>query len=530
MKFATALGLTIKLTGYDGNMRVPSEFDENLALGIYMGVDDQNANFNIKAKTDAYELGRTIVRAQQLIGCLTHLGHGVDVLKPSHYFFANNPGEVKKIDKVSISVSSCKTQLLGLFAEQEIAKDLLDMLIKLLRESYRLIPEDTLYNDLKPNIITYQQVITKYCSTDRIVEPAKGKRKALVVKKVPGKPKLSPLLLKSEMDLLNKITAPLFGKTSFEDMDTNEWVNTILDRGVRFVRDHLKSIYNERQVYLTRFAKLTTNRLQAIRKTDLTKSMIKKSAVTVTDVHALLLTRADPITAFVSEVQKLDPTGEAFIAQYFAGDTKTYAHKGVLSDDDIRQLIAKLILDNQVYLSLQQDMQQSHTEWVQRAIQAETALRITKKEYDELRRKVSLTSKPRRFDPHPDNTLWQLIESRAQVQLPKAIGNSRRKVPSSSKKTYKEYVDNIPSKSKKKQIQHPGEAEELVRLPWESDNDFYSPLSDTEKEELSKIEEHPQQIALLHRLAGQSMARSLNDFINSEEGKEIYSRMLLEIG
>jgi hypothetical protein len=531
MKFATNLGLTVKLTGYDGNMRVPAEYDENIALGIYMGLTDQNANFNLTSKKDPYELGRTIVRAQQIIGCLTSLGHSVDILKPNHYFFANNPGEVKKIDKNMVSVSSCKTQLIGLFAEQDIASDLLDMLIKLLRASYKLIPEDTLYNDLKPNIVTYQQVITKYCSVDRVIEPAKGKRKALIVKKVPGKPKLSPLLLKSEMDLLSKISAPLFGKTTFEEMNLDEWVNNLLDVGIGKVRAHLKSIYNERQVYLTRFAKLTTTRLQAIRKMDPTKSSIKKASVTVTDVQSLLLTRADLTTAMVSEVQKLDPTGEVFIAQYFAGDTQNYVTKGTLSDEDMRQLISKLVLDNQVYSELKNDYQVTQADWVRRAIEAETALRITKKEFDGLRSKLVQTQHRRKFEPLPEDTLWQLIESRAKVALPRAIGNQRKKIPSSNKKSYKEYVH--PDNTRKGKTV-------LVEAPYQEPLREVHFAHESEPEESGPEEEFKEpepeylltdaQAVIINREAHRARARSVGEFLNTSEGQAAYARLRDQLG
>jgi hypothetical protein len=531
MKFATHLGLTVKLTGYDGEMRVPSEYDENIALGIYMGLTDQNANFNIKAKTDAYELGRTIVRAQQIIGCLTSLGHSVDILKPNHYFFANNPGEVKKIDKNTVSVSSCKTQLVGLFAEKEIASDLLDMLIKLLRASYRLIPEDTLYNDLKPNIVTYQQVITKYCSVDRVIEPAKGKRKALIAKKVPGKPKLSPLLLKSEMDFLSKISSPLFGKTTFEEMSLDEWVNNLLDVGIAKVRGHLKSIYNERQVYLTRFAKLTTTRLQAIRKMDPTKSSIKKASVVVTDVQSLLLTRADLTTTFVSEVQKLDPTGEVFIAQYFAGDTKNYVTKGQLSDDDIRQLISKMILDNQVYSELKNDLQATQSDWVRRAVEAETALRITKKEFDNLRSKLAQTSRRRKFEALPEDTLWQLIESRAKVTLPRAVGNQRKKIPSSNKKSYKEYVhpDNA-RKGKSIQIEEPvQEPLREIHIKPQSEDSGSEDEGEYREPEQGWVLTDVQQ-AILTKQAHRANMSSVVEYLNSDAGKAEYARMRAQLG
>jgi hypothetical protein len=268
---------------------------------------------------------------------------------------------------------------------------------------------------------------------ERVVEPAKGKKKAVTSKKVPGKPKQSPLLLKTEMDLLTKISAPLFGKTSLEVLSHDEWVHYILDNGLEWARKYLREIYVNRQTYLVRFAKLTTSRLQQLRKISVALQTKKKSNVSQEDLRTLLLSKENPTATFVTEIAKLDPTGGLFISQFYSGDTINFASPGLTTEDDIKRLISKSVIDNNVYVDLRNDLEAAHGEWVQRALTAERALASTMVEYNAIRSKFDQTEKVRRLTKH-QNTLFDLLISKGKVSLTQAIGNQRKRVPHEQKK------------------------------------------------------------------------------------------------
>jgi len=455
LKAAWKLCLKVRLTPYDGAYSDTSEWHDSVALGVFMSLDDVDSNFNIKQKTDGYEVGRTVARAQQLLGLTSAMGHTNEILKPSHYYFANNPGETKKVDKNMIKVGTAKTEFLSLIRESDWRPQLVDILFRLMREVYTLIPYDTLINDLKPNIVTYGHVVNKFCAMERVVEPAKGKRKAVTSKKVPGKPKQSPLLLKQEMDLLTKISAPLFGKTSLEVLTHDEWVHYILDNGLDWARKYLREIYVNRQTYLVRFAKLTTSRLQQLRKLSAALQTKKKSSVVQEDLRTLLLSKENPTATFVTEIAKLDPTGGLFLSQFYSGDTINYASPGAATEDDIKRLITKSVIDNNVYVDLRNDSQASHAEWVARALTAERALATTMAEYNTIRSKFEQTEKVRRLRKH-ENTLFDLLIGKGKVSLTDPIGNVRKRVPHEQKKSK---GDNDP-------VAKPPDKEDPFALPY----------------------------------------------------------------
>jgi hypothetical protein len=533
LKVGEALGMKIVQTPYTGAIQELSEFSENVGVGIYMSLTDGRSNFNIKTKSDPYEKGRTLVRSQQIMGCLLDLGHKPDILKPNQYYFGNNPGEIKRIDKQSIKVTSFKTDILSIFVESDWAQDMLDILIKLMRRSYTLMPYDTIYNDLKPQLLTYTQVIAKWCSSERIVEPAKGKRKAQTVKKVPGKPKSSPLLLKPEMDLLNSLSSKLFGKTSMEELSFNDWCTLLLSEGMDSIRTTLRSIYNNRQTYLLRFAKLTTQRLTQVRKIPGVYPNTKKASITTEQVAAVVLNREDPVANLTQEILSIDPNGTLFINQYFAGDTENYAIS-TLGESDMRGLVAKTIIDMGVYNELRKTKDNADP-WVIRYLELERAHRITKREYDELRAKIQQSDKKRKVKVNKEITLYDLILDKAKISLPDSSGNKKQKIPHEVKKP--QGAGNVPDPRKGKQkavldrnqheIDYQKAKEYLHRIDQEQ---LETPDPEEVEEAQSHLDEHPAEAALLRRLAREEIETSLQEFLNSPVGMAIYTAMLQEIG
>jgi hypothetical protein len=524
------LGIKTVETPYAGPIQDLSEFQENVGVGVFMSLDDGGSNFNIKRKTDPYEAGRTLARSQQIMGCILDLGHKNDILKPNHYYFGNNPGETIKVDKQVLRVNSFKTELLSYIIEKDWAHEMSDILIKLLRRSYVLMPHDTIYQDMKPQLITYTQVISRWCSSERVVTPAKGKKKAQTVRKVPGKPKSSPLLTKSEMELLNSLSSRLFGKTSMEELEFNDWCALLLNEGLETIRSRLKIIYNNRQIYLTRFAKLTTNRLSQVRKLPGVYPTTKKASVTTEQVAAVILTREDPVSALVQEILTIDPSGELFIDQYFAGDTTNYA-ASTLSESDLRSLLSKIVVDKQVYDDLRKT-KDSQDPWVLRYLELERAHRITKMEFDELRKKIRQSDKRRKVEVQKDITLFDLIKDKVNVTMQPSRGTIKHKVPHDVKKP--QGAGNVPQPQKGKQIAiDPSESwgyDKLISLYDELQDSVEEQSHEEKKENLEFLDEHPEQKKLMHKLAHDYLQESTKSFINSAEGMAIIRHMLLNIG
>jgi hypothetical protein len=529
LQVSRKLGFKAVETPYTGTKNDLSEFNENIGLGIYMSLDDENSNFNIKRKTDPYEIGRTLARSQQIMGSILDLGHKNDILKPNHYYFGNNPGETRKVDKQVLRVNSFKTELLGLIIEKDWQNEMLDILIKLLRRSYTLLPHETIYHDIKPQLINYNQVITKWCSSERVITPARGKKRAEVIRKVPGKPKSSPLLLKPEMDLMNSLSARLFGKTAMEELEFDDWCALLLKEGLDNIRSQLKIIYNNRQTFLTKFAKLTTNRLNQVRHLPGVQPTIKKASVTTEQVNAVVLNREDPVSVLVQEILTIDPTGELFINQYFAGDTYNYAIS-TLSESDMRSLLSKTIVDKMVYDELRKS-KDNKDPWVLRYLELEKAHRITQKEFGELRQKIQQSDKRRKVQVQKDITLYDLILEKAKVELPTKNRKTFKMVPHSASKPKASSKPAKPTKGKIMEID-PSTSwgfDDLVELTKELDFDEVQ-TSEEREENVQWLGSHPAEEQLMQRLATEHFRCTMRDFINSKQGMAIIRHMLLNIG
>jgi len=528
LEVSKRLGFKAVETPYTGTRNDLSEFNENVGLGIYMSLDDGNSNFNIKPKTDPYEKGRTLARSQQIMGSILDMGHKNDILKPNHYYFGNNPGETRKVDKQVLRVNSFKTELLGLIIEKDWQTEMQDILIKLLRRSYTLLPHETIYHDIKPQLINYNQVITKWCSSERVITPARGKKRAETIRKVPGKPKSSPLLLKPEMELLNSLSARLFGKTAMEELDFDQWSALLLREGIDKIRSDLKIIYNNRQTFLTKFAKLTTNRLSQVRKLPGVQPTIKKASITTEQVSAVVLNKEDPVSALVQEILTLDPTGELFINQYFAGDTSFYA-VSTLSESDMRSLLNKTILDKMTYDDLKRSKDKSDP-WVLKYLELEKLHRITQKEFGELRQKIQLSDKRRKVQVQKETTLYDLILEKAKIELPTKNKKSFKDIPHSSSKPKGSHKSG-PRKGKIIEIDPTTSwgFDNLVELY--HDIDAEEPLTSQEKEEnVQWLGAHPAEEQLLKRLADEYLQVSMREFVSSKQGMAIIRHMLLNFG
>jgi hypothetical protein len=360
-----------------------------------------------------------------------------------------------------------------------------------------------------------------------------GRQKAKTIKKVPGKPKSSPLLLKPEMDLINGLSAKLFGRTSMEELDFDTWCKLLLQDGIEKIRSSLKIIYNNRQTYLLMFAKLTTSRLNQVRRLPGVNPQIKKAGITTEQVAAVVLNREDPVSSLTQEILTIDPTGNLFINQYFAGDTNNFA-VSTLSEADTRGLISKIIVDSHVYEDLRKT-RDAGDPWILRYLESERNHQITKQEFDRLRKQIRESERPRKVKINRDITLYDLIKSKAKVILPKAQGKKPVKVPHEVSKP--SGAGNTPSKRKGKSKPLLIEDEYLQlleqakqRIDELKEQNLETPDLDDVEEELAIIEENPYERKLLMDLALQQGIAEMRDFLSTSHGMAWYQAFRADAG
>jgi hypothetical protein len=89
-----------------------------------------------------------------------------------------------------------------------------------------------------------------------------------------------------------------------------DWVHFICAEGFDHVKKEISAIYQSRWQILAKFAKMTTKRLQEVRKIVPSKATAKKASITRDDVIALLGKRGDPIEEFIREILSLIPEAD----------------------------------------------------------------------------------------------------------------------------------------------------------------------------------------------------------------------------
>jgi hypothetical protein len=157
-----------------------------------------------------------------------------------------------------------------------------------------------------------------YCATYTEVPVPGSKGKTDIRVNLPSKPKENNMLLKAEQQILNDLSAKLFGNTYYE-VNASEWVNLLLGDGFSDTKRFLQAQYKARTAYVRAFAGLTTSRLSQVRKLVPGCSTKKKKDVTSTDLTALLILRSDPVASFAEEIALMDPQSDTFLGVGMVG-------------------------------------------------------------------------------------------------------------------------------------------------------------------------------------------------------------------
>jgi hypothetical protein len=322
MKAANKLGYRIRLIPYTGEIADVTDYNIDVALGIYMSLEDETANFNFKEKKDPYEVGRTYARSQQIIGVLSAKEKlGPDILKMNEHFFGNYRVPKGTTEKTAKKGSDYWIHSAGaLFYETRLRDSLVKCLVTLMRQSWVVVAPDVLWNNIYPYLIDYNTIVKENCGKEVVVSPAKKNKPAIMKVKIPSKPRQNNLLLKQELEFLARISNTVWEPTPWENLKATEWASVVFTDGLPSIKEALSKIYNKRSAYLTRLATLTTKRLNRLRAVGgaSTNKTTRKADIKVNDLTELLISAEDPYETFVEELLLMDPTHNLFLASYCA--------------------------------------------------------------------------------------------------------------------------------------------------------------------------------------------------------------------
>jgi hypothetical protein len=361
LKAARKLGYTVRFIPYVGAKNdIPKDIEE-ISLGIYMSLSDSEANFRFTKKIDNYEKGRTFARSQAILGALLSNGMDSSLLKENHTYFGNFKPKAGADDKDKKPKEDYWIHTLPSFIlEKDLAQECAKVILTIMRQSWALLNPSTLWNNMVPHVVPYGTIVRENCAKEVVVEPAKGKKKAVTAKKVPQKVRSNALLLSAELSIINRYAEPLFKPTPFENLSQDEWVQSVWANGLPSIKKDLSTQYGLRATFLSRLASLTTKRLRLLRATSETHKTKRKADVTVSDLSSLLLGRVNPVQDFAQEILSLDPTGELFLKEYFLGEQLDWSKVGGGSNllDQVKEKIALDIDSIGVYSELLSEQQE----------------------------------------------------------------------------------------------------------------------------------------------------------------------------
>lgn len=324
-----------------------------------MSLEDSEANFKFNKKVDNYEIGRSYARSQAIIGALISNKMDASVLKENQTYFGNfkpsKGAEKTKKPRDQYWIHSLPAYII----ESSVKQDCARVILQLMRYAWILVNPDTLWHNMVPNFVSYGTVVRENCSKEVVVEPAKGKRPAVTTSKVPQKLRSNALLLKSELDLINRIAEPLFAPTPWEGLSQEEWVKAIWANSLLSIKKDLSIQYGLRATFLSRVASVTTKRLRLLRSLIPEKKTIRKADVQASDLVTLLGSRVDPVQDLAQEILSLDPTGDMFLKEHFLGDYQNWTKVGGGTTllDSVKEKLCLDVDESHIYADMLADQE-----------------------------------------------------------------------------------------------------------------------------------------------------------------------------
>jgi hypothetical protein len=319
--------------------------------GVSFVVLDYKRKLNIKSKSDAYEEGRTYARSQQVIGGFTKTSWlGLDALRRSHKWFGNNPNEFEGSGRSRHPVAYQAKGVANLFCEIEWAESLGSLLNQLLHRSWVLLDEEIQRSALAENIRPYSDCVSAFMERTIVITPAVGRKPATTRRRVPKLPRENPLMTKNEITLLGEISVSAFKFPS--PSNNEEWLANIETHTWKNVRATMEGQAIARDEVLTRFAALTTKRLQQVRKHSSGGGSRRKADIKSEELNAWLCERDDPYGSLAAELATLDPAQRHIFKKIGESDKGS---KSVLkgTSGHLRSTLRQIAIDFKVYSELE---------------------------------------------------------------------------------------------------------------------------------------------------------------------------------
>jgi hypothetical protein len=298
--YANEVGATIKLVKID--YEITGAYDNNLILGIWLGLF-ATGHLNRRRGKKSLEKGRTMIQALLTKNIFKdHPSLGEGALVKDNFFFGNNPNEVMWVDKKQFSVDfAIKTAINSFFKDKDTAKAVFTMITQTashVKDTYIL---DVEYRKLiNHNIIPLDIVISRsYPVSRNKVQVSRNRTEIETKVRKPNPIRSSPLYLPDEIDLIKKLTHPIF--TEMEGLH-EDYLSKVMTETFPGLEKSIQENVHLRVTLLERFAKTTKERLQEVRKLPGADIKLKKAKVSTAQIEDLLKTRSDPATQLKREV------------------------------------------------------------------------------------------------------------------------------------------------------------------------------------------------------------------------------------
>jgi hypothetical protein len=272
-----------------------SAFDKKFIMGLWFGMFS-SAHLKRRRGKQSYELGRTASFSLLIKNVFERDANlGSKALCKDNFFFGNNPNEMSPKGKVPFYV---KAKLLSMF-EQTAAGNLVYGILNHAASQIGLtnLKDDERDAAILDSLIPVDQVIASCYPT---VTMRRG-RQMVQQSKRPNPIRSSPLFLKEEMTLISSLTSYIFTDLG---AFTKNYLDSVFTHGFSFVNNEIRRIINVRLETLQRFAHVTKERLQAIRKI-VKKPTVRKAGVLREDVLAFLDSVSDPARKLVQELRHI---------------------------------------------------------------------------------------------------------------------------------------------------------------------------------------------------------------------------------
>jgi len=298
-------------------VKLTEAFDEDIILGLWFGMFS-STHLKRRRSKQKYELGRTasfalivknVYESDDLLGSAA--------LIKDNFYFGNNPSEMSPKGKVPFWV---KMKLTSMYDDPAIGNFVYGVLNHAASQiGFSNLKDDERDKAITENLVPVDQVIASCYPT---VTARRG-RQVISMSRRPNPIRASPLFLKEEMRLLSSLTSSIFTDLG---AFTQGYLDSIFTHGFAFVKSEIKRLINVRLETLQRFAHVTKERLQAIRKI-VKKPQLRKAGVVQDDVMSFLESIPDPARKLVSELKHI--TGAATLTGCYS-----YAFKRTPADSN----------------------------------------------------------------------------------------------------------------------------------------------------------------------------------------------------